>query len=175
GQKHEAVKRPRSSQSPEKYMRKVSKSSKPTFKASDLIPIRKSNRLLGKCDDLIAESELCNWRVIGSRPDFLGTSIIHRGVSLGLGIHGNPAVGCYSPSSVWWTTEDDVDLGDSFIYAGEGGEFKELKQIKESRTAKAGSSFFRRESCVRNVENWPASLPDSQGENNYTEGYRYDE
>ncbi|KAF8790620.1 Histone-lysine N-methyltransferase like protein [Argiope bruennichi] len=47
-QEHRVVKSPDTSQSPKKYLRNVSKASKPTFKASDLIPRRKSSRLLGK-------------------------------------------------------------------------------------------------------------------------------
>lgn len=49
------------------------------------------------------------------------------------GIHGNPDLGCYS-IALSGGYEDDVDLGESFIYTGEGG--RDLKGTKTNPKVK---------------------------------------
>ncbi|CAL1290946.1 unnamed protein product, partial [Larinioides sclopetarius] len=219
GQKHEAVKRPRSPQSPKKYLKRVSKSSKPSFKASDLVPTRKSNRLLGKepqkfLEDIYFDEEEEDIdfsvkakpkyqppkyqaprerkeNVFGAIPGVpVGTvfsfrmEASHAGIHRPpvSGIHGNPALGCYS-LALSGGYEDDVDLGDSFIYTGEGG--RDLRGTKTNpknlRTAPQSKDQLLEKgnlALARNVESGrPVRvLRGYKLRSKYApeEGYRYD-
>ncbi|GBM47236.1 E3 ubiquitin-protein ligase UHRF1 [Araneus ventricosus] len=189
GQKHVAVKRPRSSQSPEKYMRKVSKSSKPTFKASDLIPTRKSNRLLGKepqkffedihFDD---EEEDIDFPVkVKPKPKYQAPRGRKENVFGAIPVTYCCWL-CYS-LALSGGYEDDVDLGDSFIYTGEGG--RDLRGTKTNpknlRTAPQSKDQLLEKGNLALARNVESGLPvrvlrGYKLRSNYApeEGYRYD-
>ncbi|GFU22917.1 e3 ubiquitin-protein ligase UHRF1 [Nephila pilipes] len=117
---------------------------------TNLVPSRRSSRLLGKEpqtfleEDFIPETipakpvteKIKRENVFGAIPGVaVGTEFatrieashagIHRPTVAG--IHGNPALGCYS-LALSGGYEDDVDLGDKFVYTGEGG--RDLKGTK---------------------------------------------
>ncbi|GBN86480.1 E3 ubiquitin-protein ligase UHRF1 [Araneus ventricosus] len=98
------------------------------------------------------------------------------------GIHGNPAVGCYS-LALSGGYEDDVDLGDSFIYTGEGG--RDLRGTKTNpknlRTAPQSKDQLLEKGNLALARNVESGLPvrvlrGYKLRSNYApeEGYRYD-
>ncbi|GIY27335.1 e3 ubiquitin-protein ligase UHRF1 [Caerostris darwini] len=196
-------------QSPsKKSLKGVGKSSKPKFKASEVLPRRRSGRLLQKEPSNYLEENIDYFNeskrsspnkhiyikrenVFGAIPGVpVGTIFLTRmeASRAGIhrppisGIHGNPAVGCYS-LALSGGYEDDEDLGDTFIYTGEGG--RDLKGTKANpknlRTAPQSKDQVLQKGNLalsKNVEN---NLPvrvlrGYKLRSNFApeEGYRYD-
>ncbi|GFY60864.1 e3 ubiquitin-protein ligase UHRF1 [Trichonephila inaurata madagascariensis] len=150
-QEHHAIKKPSQIKKPKNTLRK-----NPTRQCLSMqCPSRRSKRLLGQEPKKFFQEEIEEEEDIHeTKPTKLPIEKIKRenvfgaipGVAVGTefatrieashagihrptvaGIHGNPALGCYS-LALSGGYEDDVDLGDSFIYTGEGG--RDLKGTK---------------------------------------------
>ncbi|XP_035205867.1 E3 ubiquitin-protein ligase UHRF1-like isoform X2 [Stegodyphus dumicola] len=170
--------------------------------------LRRSNRLLGKVPprvEELPEEETQNSirtpiytiqkpkreNVFGAVPDIpVGTifstrlEASHAGVHRPTvaGIHGNPSLGCYS-LALSGGYEDDKDLGESFIYTGEGG--RDLKGTKANpknlRTAPQSKDQVLERGNLALVRNIEKKLPvrvlrgyKLKSEFAPEEGYRYD-
>ncbi|GFR24826.1 e3 ubiquitin-protein ligase UHRF1 [Trichonephila clavata] len=149
-QEHHTIKKPSQIKKPKNILRR-----NPTRQCLSMqYPSRRSKRLLGQEPKNYFQEEIEEEEIPETKPAKLPIEKIKRenvfgaipGVAVGTnfatrieashagihrptvaGIHGNPALGCYS-LALSGGYEDDIDLGGSFVYTGEGG--RDLKGTK---------------------------------------------